>query len=85
MSNWDKTLNGWRIYRINLDSTFDNDTPPPVWKDNEFIEQAEKQGNVYTLEGFENAFNETDTNEENSYIRIINVAESTTNTKKDEG
>ena len=40
----------------------------PDW---EFIEMAEKQGNVWTLSGFQKAFNYEEVNTDMFYIRII--------------
>ena len=53
------------FYNYNLgDGVYD-------WDDERFISEAEKQGTVYTIVGFQYAYNEGDINGENSYIRII--------------
>ena len=39
----------------------------------EFINLAEEDGNVYTLQGFQEAFNSQDINTEIDVIRFINV------------
>lgn len=39
--------------------------------DEEYMTLAEQQGTVYSLKGFQDAFNYTDTINENYYIRII--------------
>lgn len=49
----------------------DGATHPLALNDEEFIDVAETQGNVYTLEGFQIAFNEDEVSSSNSYIRII--------------
>jgi hypothetical protein len=41
--------------------------------DEEFINLAEEDGNVYTLQGFQEAFNSQDINTEIDVIRFINV------------
>ena len=46
------------------------------WNDltnEEFINLAEEDGNVYTLQGFQEAFNSQDINTEIDVIRFINV------------
>ena len=44
---------------------------PQVLSDNEFIEEAEKQGLVWSLKGFQDAFNYAEIDNEYIYIRII--------------
>ncbi len=39
--------------------------------DEEFVFEAEAQGNVYSLNGFEAAFNSGDINSYNDFLRII--------------
>lgn len=41
--------------------------------DEEFITLAEEDGNIYTLEGFQEAFNSQDINTEIDVIRFINA------------
>ena len=41
--------------------------------DEEFMNLAEEDGNVYTLQGFQEAFNSQDINTEIDVIRFINV------------
>lgn len=57
-----------RVYAIDL---YELDTEIPVWdlNDEEFIDIAEQQGKVWTLQGFENAFN----NEQISDTWIIRI------------
>lgn len=46
------------------------------WKsltDEEFITLAEEEGNIYTLEGFQEAFNSQDINTEIDVVRFINM------------
>ena len=58
-----------RVYIVSQDSNklFDRD-----FSDEKFMEIAEEQGMVYTLKGFQEAFNNLDINI-SSVIRIINV------------
>lgn len=44
---------------------------PRDWSNEKFITEAEKQGTVYTLQGFVNAYNEDEVNQNNTVIRII--------------
>ncbi len=57
-----------RVYAIDL---YELDTEIPVWdlNDEEFMDMAEQQGKVWTLQGFENAFN----NEQISETWIIRI------------
>lgn len=41
--------------------------------DEQFVDESERQGNVYTLKGFEEAINTEDLIPTNSFIRILNV------------
>lgn len=46
------------------------------WDDltnDEFISLAEEEGNIYSLEGFQEAFNSQDVSTESDVIRFINV------------
>ena len=43
------------------------------YTDNDFIEVAERLGTVFTLKGFENAFNSEELNTHVDYIRFIEV------------
>lgn len=43
------------------------------YTDEEFIEKAENYGSVYTLKGFENAFNNEELSTIVDYIRFIEV------------
>lgn len=58
-----------RIYAINLWELLDADTVNLT--DDEFMEIAEEQGLVWTLEGFEKAFNNEEVSDD-WMIRIIN-------------
>ena len=57
-----------RVYAIDL---YELDTEIPVWdlNDEEFMDMAEQQGKVWTLQGFEIAFN----NEQISETWIIRI------------
>jgi len=61
-----------RVYLVDFyNYDFDDNDSPSDFSDEKFMSEAEKQGNVYSLSGFQNAYNEGDINGENSYIRII--------------
>lgn len=57
-----------RVYAIDL---YELESEIPVWdlENDEFIDIAEQQGKVWTLQGFENAFN----NEQISDTWIIRI------------
>lgn len=61
-----------RVYIINVEN-FEFHTHPPSWDDEKFMVEAEKQGSVYSLEGFQKAFNSQDVNTVIDVIRFINV------------
>lgn len=46
-----------RIYLVD-DYNYEFETSPFNWDDEKFISEAEIQGNVYSLEGFEKAWND---------------------------
>lgn len=58
-----------RVYLIDIDN-YEFEEVPTVWKDEKFISEAEIQGNVFSLNGFQEAFNNEELNLE-SYIRIL--------------
>lgn len=60
-----------RIYAIDL---YELETEIPVWDigDDEFMDIAEQQGKVWTLEGFEKAFNNEEVSDQ-WIIKIINL------------
>lgn len=61
-----------RIYIVNVDDIDDNESVEQL-TDEQFIEKAEKRGTIYSLKGFEKAWNEgiyMDT-PNYSYIRIL--------------
>jgi len=55
-----------KIYMIEVDDKGSDD-----YTNEEFITLAEEQGTVYSLKGFQDEFNYTDSISENHYIRII--------------
>lgn len=59
-----------RVYLVDI-YNFEFDDSPKDWDDEKFMSESEIQGNVYTLEGFQDTYNDGDINGENSYIRII--------------
>lgn len=60
-----------RVYIINLDK-LDDIVGADDYSDEDFMEIAEGQGTVYTLKGFQNAFNcEESITPFNCYLRFI--------------
>lgn len=57
-----------RVYMIEVDDKGSDD-----YTDEEFITLAEEQGTVYTIKGFQNAFNYEDCIGSGSYIRFLEV------------
>lgn len=55
-----------RVYVIEADDRGSND-----YTDEEFMEKTEQAGTVYSLKGFQDEFNYTETISFNHYIRII--------------
>ena len=62
-----------RVYVVNVDEMETGDRPYHELTDEEFIEQSEKQGTVYTLQGFATAFNEEEISSSTQVIRILFV------------
>ena len=67
-----------RVYVINIDEIdFENEMPVNTTVsqtlDEKFMNIAEKQGGVYTIQGFQNAFNEEKINTAVDVIRFIEV------------
>lgn len=60
-----------RVFLINYDTGLFFRIENP--SDEEFMTEAERQGTVYTLEGFVKAFNLKDINTNHDTIRIIDV------------
>ena len=60
-----------RIYAIDLDS-IDMENHPVDISNDEFTKLAEQQGLVYSLKGFEEAFNNEEVSDQ-WFIRILNV------------
>jgi len=61
-----------RVYVIDVyDSKNDDYKGSDDYTDEEFMNLAEEQGTVYTLKGFQNAFNYEEIIDTNKYIRII--------------
>lgn len=62
-----------RVYIINLDK-LDDIKGSDDYSNEEFMDIAEEQGTVYTLKGFQNAFNyEESISPINCYIRFIDT------------
>ena len=57
-----------KVYGIELNSI--GETNIKKLSDEEFMEMAESQGNVWSLKGFEADFNEDYLNQNNSFIRF---------------
>jgi hypothetical protein len=60
-----------RVYVVDIDQTEDEFNN--VVTDDVFMDEAEKQGSVYTLNGFQEAFNNNEVSTENAFIRFIEV------------
>lgn len=54
-------------HKYDFDETFKN------WDDEKFIAEAEIQGTIYTLKGFQKAFNLKEINSSSNIIRFINI------------
>lgn len=69
-----KTKKEFRVYRIDI-SEIKSKNPSNILDGSNkvFMNEAERQGNVYSLTAFADAFNSELTNEVNSFIRIIEV------------
>jgi hypothetical protein len=68
-------MNDIRLYEIRL-SDWNNPSEvsdPTVLSDEDFITEAERQGGVYTLRGFENLVNNGEDVFSDSFIRFTNV------------
>jgi hypothetical protein len=61
-----ETINETRIYMIPVDEMGSDD-----YTDEQFISIAEQAGTVYSLKGFQDAFNYTEDISLDNYIRII--------------
>jgi|TARA_R100000084_G_C4610324_1_gene127762 hypothetical protein len=64
-----------KVYLINIENV-SKDTEDKAWSveglsDEEFMTEAERQGNVYSVEGFEKAFNDMEINTFTDVIKII--------------
>lgn len=55
-----------RVYMIEVEDKGSDD-----YTNEEFMKEAEEQGTVYSLKGFQDYFNYEDWNCQNYYIRII--------------
>lgn len=60
-----------RVYVVDVHS--DTDELIPLLSDEEFMNVAECNGTVYTLKGFQHAFNNDLINSSEEFIRIIEV------------
>lgn len=61
----------FRVYVVDVHS--DTDELIPLLSDQEFMNVAEDNGTVYTLQGFQHAFNNDEINSSEEFIRIIEV------------
>ena len=61
----------FRVYVVDVHS--DTDELIPLLSNEEFMNVAEDNGTVYTLQGFQNAFNNDEINSSEEFIRIIEV------------
>lgn len=65
------TKDNLRIYFVDAIINYDFDTSPLTWTDEKFISEAEIQGNVYSVEGFVEAFNNDVIFSDCGFIRIL--------------
>lgn len=61
-----------RVYVANVENYEFNDSPRS-WDYERFMSEAEIQGGVYTLNGFQEAFNDETVNSSVEFIRFIKV------------
>lgn len=61
----------FRVYVVDVHS--DTDELIPLLSDQEFMNVAEDNGTVYTLQGFQHAYNKDLINSSEEFIRIIEV------------
>ena len=61
-----------RIYFVDV-INYDFDTLPSTWSNERFVSEAEIQGNVYSVEGFVEAFNNDEIHSECGFIRISHL------------
>lgn len=59
-----------RVYGIELEN-YEFDTHPRTWDSEKFMSEAEIQGNVWSVKGFEKDFNEETINQNNLIIRFV--------------
>ena len=59
-----------RVYGIELEN-YEFDTHPRTWDSEKFMTEAEIQGNVWSVKGFEKDFNEETINQNNLIIRFV--------------
>lgn len=59
-----------KVYVVNTND-YEFDDSPRTWDDEKFMTEAEKQGSVYSLKGFQEAFNDEEINSAVDIIRII--------------
>ena len=60
-----------RVYAINVNARNVEDITITQLSDEDFISKAEEQGTVYSLKGFQDAFNNDEISSEYFYIRIL--------------
>ena len=61
-----------RVYVVDA-INYDFDTLPDTWEEEVFMSEAEIQGTVYTLQGFQHAHNNSEIDVADCYIRFINI------------
>ena len=62
-----------RVYGIDVEQVENETWSPKSLSDIEFVEVAEKQGLVWSLNGFQNQFNDNLINSNNIFIRFIGM------------
>ena len=61
-----------RVYVVDA-INYDFDTLPDTWEEEVFMSEAEIQGTVYTLQGFQHAHNNSEIDVADCYIRFISI------------
>ena len=62
-----------RIYLVDISDMEFEDDIPTSWSDEKFMTEAEKQGGIYSVNGYQKAFNDDNINQTSSYVRFIDV------------
>ena len=64
------TKDNLRIYFVDV-INYSFDTLPSTWSNEKFVSEAEIQGNIYSVKGFVEAFNNNEIHSDCGFIRIL--------------